>query len=164
MSGHKHHQKNHAKAVPANVVSFVNLFYKDAKLVSVKSGIPVQVILAQSGLESGWGSKVIGNAYFGVKGKSPKGNSATFGTHENVGGKSIPVNGTFRAYANYAEAADDYASAIQKYFPAAMADAGDPDQFVKDLQKLGYATAPNYAAQLQKIMANFINPLLVNRK
>ena len=54
------------------------------------------------------GKHVKNNAYFGIKGKSPTGNSTSFGTTEVINGKVIHIKDTFRAYADYAESADDY--------------------------------------------------------
>lgn len=73
---HKHQPRKQ----PVYVAHFVGLHIGDAKTVSARTGIPVEVVLAQSALESNWGRAVKGNAYFGIKGKSPTGNSTTFST------------------------------------------------------------------------------------
>jgi flagellum-specific peptidoglycan hydrolase FlgJ len=58
----------------------------------------------------------------GSKGKSPTGHSTTFATHEvTLSGQRISEVDAFRAYSSYAEAADDYASLIQRKYPAAFA-------------------------------------------
>ncbi len=53
-----------------------------AAKVKEQWGIPVSVRIAQAAIECGWGKHVKGNAYFGIKGKSPKGASTTFATTE----------------------------------------------------------------------------------
>jgi flagellar protein FlgJ len=63
---HKH--KQHPGQQPAYVSSFVSLHRTEAKVISARTGIPTEVILAQSALESDWGRTVKGNAYFGIKG------------------------------------------------------------------------------------------------
>ncbi|MFG1173020.1 glucosaminidase domain-containing protein [Erwiniaceae bacterium CAU 1747] len=52
--------------------------------------IPVSVTLAQSAQETGWGKSVKNNAYFGIKGKSPEGNTTSFTTSEYIDGKKSP--------------------------------------------------------------------------
>ncbi|WP_308219506.1 glycoside hydrolase family 73 protein [Aggregatibacter actinomycetemcomitans] len=68
-----------------------------AKAIEEKWGVPAEVTIAQAALESGWGKKVKGNAYFGVKGKGSKG-SVNFGTHEVINGKKIRMNDNFASY------------------------------------------------------------------
>lgn len=156
---HKH--KHHPKQQPTYVSSFVRLHSADAKVIATRTGIPAEVILAQSALESDWGRTVKGNAYFGIKGKSPTGHSTTFATHEvTLSGQRVSEVDAFRAYASYAEAADDYASLIQRKYPAAFAYSRDPAKFAESIASQGYATDPNYARKLQSIIRFHITPLL----
>ncbi len=46
---------------------FIKLFYPIAEQVQRETGVPKEVILAQAGLESGWGGAVFGNNFFGIK-------------------------------------------------------------------------------------------------
>lgn len=154
---HKHQPKQQ----PAHVVHFVRLHASDAKIVSANMGIPIAVILAQSALESDWGRSVKGNAYFGIKGKSPSGNSTTFSTHEvTLSGKRISETDEFRAYADYAEAAADYASLIRRKYPTALAYRDEPEKFAEIVARGGYATDPLYAQKLKSIIHAHIVPLL----
>jgi len=119
------------------------------------------VILAQSALESDWGRTVKGNAYFGIKGKSPTGNSTSFSTHEvTLSGQRISEVDAFRAYASYFEAANDYASLIQRKYPAAFVHRNAPEKFAEAVAKQGYATDPHYAKKLKSIIHSHITPLL----
>jgi flagellum-specific peptidoglycan hydrolase FlgJ len=77
-----HASKRQPKRQPIYVVHFIGLHAGDARLISARTGIPAEVILAQSALESNWGRSVKGNAYFGIKGKSAMGKSTAFSTHE----------------------------------------------------------------------------------
>ncbi|PHV06820.1 hypothetical protein CSQ96_12565 [Janthinobacterium sp. BJB412] len=154
---HKHQPRKQ----PVYVAHFVGLHIGDAKTVSARTGIPVEVVLAQSALESNWGRAVKGNAYFGIKGKSPTGNSTTFSTHEvTLSGQRISEVDEFRAYASYAEAADDYASLIQRKYPTALAYSKDPGRFAEAVARQGYATDPQYAKKLKSIIHSHITPLL----
>jgi len=154
---HKHQPRRQ----PAHVAHFVGLHAGDANIVSARTGIPVEVKLAQSALESNWGRSVKGNAYFGIKGKSDSGRSTTFSTHEvTLSGQRVSEIDEFRAYANYAEAADDYASLIRRKYPTALAHRNDPEKFAENVARHGYATDPLYAKKLKAIIHSHIVPLL----
>ena len=60
---------------------------------------------------------------------------------------------TFRAYASYAQAFQDYASLLQnspRY--AAVLKQSDGAGFAQGLQRAGYATDPQYAEKLTRIL------------
>jgi flagellum-specific peptidoglycan hydrolase FlgJ len=65
----------------------------------------------------------------------------------------------FRAYASYAEAAEDYASLIKRKYPAAFA-YRDPERFAESVARQGYATDPDYARKLKSIIHSHITPIL----
>lgn len=158
---HTHTHKRQPKQQPTHVASFVGLHIVEAKNISARTGIPIEVILAQSALESNWGRTVKGNAYFGIKGKSSEGKSTTFSTHEvTLSGQRVSEVDEFRAYSSYAEAAADYASLIQRRFPAALAFRNDPKKFAEAVARQGYATDPQYAKKLESIIHSHITPLL----
>lgn len=156
-----HPHKYRSRQQPAHVIAFVNLHVAEAKAISARTGIPAEVILAQSALESDWGRTVEGNAYFGIKGKSPTGNSIAFSTHEvTLSGQRISEVDAFRAYTSYSEAANDYASLIQRRYPAAFAHRNEPEKFAEAVARQGYATDPHYAKKLKSIIHSHIAPLL----
>lgn len=157
---HLHPPHRKLRPQPLQVTLFISLHASDARGVAALSGIPVEIILAQSALETNWGRAVVGNAFFGVKGKAPSGQSTTFSTHEVRNGKVVSETDQFRAYANYREAADDYAVVIKTQFSAAMAFRSDPDRFATALARQGYATDPRYAAKLQSIIRVHVKPVL----
>ena len=142
---------------PAHVSAFITMALPAAKTVSQTWNIPVSVILAQSALESGWGQHVKQNAYFGIKGHSPSGKSTSFGTTEVINGKVIHIKDTFRAYTDYADAADDYGRFLNenKIYAAAFAFSKDPLKFVAAVAKAGYATSPDYQKSLTSIIVGF---------
>jgi flagellum-specific peptidoglycan hydrolase FlgJ len=142
-----HHSTQHA---PNNVDAFIKLHLADARAVSLKTGVPVSVILAQSGLESGWGLKMKGNAYFGVKGHAPDGGTTRFVTHEVVKGQRKKITDSFRDYANYGDAAEDYANMLRRQYPQAFADKNDSMKFVTHLHR--YATVGNYVERVQGVI------------
>jgi flagellum-specific peptidoglycan hydrolase FlgJ len=79
---HHGHHKKHKHQIPPHVTAFIVAHINGVRAVSRKYNIPVSIILAQGALESGWGLKVVGNAFFGVKGKAPDGGSVSITTHE----------------------------------------------------------------------------------
>lgn len=146
---------------PPHVISFVRAHEADARRVAARTGVPTEVILAQSALESSWGRAVRGNAYFGVKGKSPSGSATQFLTHEvTLSGQRVKQIDEFRAYASYSEAADDYASLIQRRYAAAMVHRTEPERFAEAVARQGYATDPQYAGKLKSIIRRHVSPLL----
>jgi len=142
---------------PKNVQGFLDMASDAAKAASSKWGVPASVLLAQSALESGWGGHVKNNAYFGIKGISPSGKSASFGTTEVINGKVIHIKDTFRAYADYDESADDYGRFLNenKRYKSAFDYINQPDEFITEVANAGYATDPNYASKLIKLMGSY---------
>ncbi|GLR27491.1 glycoside hydrolase family 73 protein [Limnobacter litoralis] len=134
----------------SHVQIFIDHHLKDAVLVSKGFGVPVSVILAQSALETGWGSHVIDNAFFGVKGSSRSGKTTRFVTHEVINGKSHRLAANFRGYPTYKQAAREYAQVIRRNFADALPYKNDPIGFVEHLQR--YATDPQYIAKLKSII------------
>ncbi|WP_395702694.1 glycoside hydrolase family 73 protein [Aquabacterium sp.] len=160
--GRAHAHAQRPKSQPAHVISFVSAHAADARNISARTGVPTEVILAQSALESNWGRKVIGNAYFGIKGKSASGKSTRFATHEETrSGQRVSEVDEFRAFANYAEAAEDYASLIMRRYSGAMAYKSDPMKFAEAVARLRYATDSAHGAKLKSILRLHVMPLMV---
>jgi flagellar protein FlgJ len=144
---HRHHAAN---PPASHVTAFVTQHIADARNVSVRTGVPASVIIAQSGLESGWGLHVVDNAYFGIKGRAPTGATTSFVTHEVSQGVAHRVTDNFRSYGSYTEAAEDYANVLQRRYPQALAHRNDSQAFVTYLRS--YATDPRYVHKLQTII------------
>ncbi|MBK3843809.1 glycoside hydrolase family 73 protein [Paraburkholderia aspalathi] len=107
----RHKPKPHV--APAYVQQFIDTHLAAAQEIQRKYQVPAGVVIAQSALESNWGRSVVGNAYFGVKGRAPSGDSTTFTTHEVINGKAIKIDDAFRAYGSYEDAADDHAQMLR---------------------------------------------------
>ncbi|MDG4523852.1 GBS Bsp-like repeat-containing protein [Streptococcus suis] len=132
--------------------------------VSQKKGIVTSVMLAQSILESGWGtSQLAKNAYniFGIKADSSwKGNTYTVQTKEVVNGKTITVEKQFRAYKSLLESISDYGSfftstawRIKNY--ASFLQATNYETALTSLLASGYATDPAYAEKLKSLIQRY---------
>lgn len=130
-----------------------------AASASQTSGIPANFLLAQAGLESGWGKHqpLMPNGspsynLFGIKaGPNWHGASVNAITTEVVNGTPQKVVQSFRAYGSYDEAFHDYAALLSgsaRYSQALSANTAK--DFAGALQKAGYATDPQYAQKIQK--------------
>jgi flagellar protein FlgJ len=125
------------------------------------TGITARFLLGQAALESGWGKHEIRAAdgtrsfnLFGIKaGRNWTGATVQATTTEYVDGAPRKVLQTFRAYASYAQAFQDYADLMRgnrRY--AAVLKQSDTTGFAWGLQRAGYATDPQYAAKLTNIL------------
>ncbi|MBB5608715.1 MULTISPECIES: flagellar assembly peptidoglycan hydrolase FlgJ [unclassified Janthinobacterium] len=133
-----------------------------AEEASRATGIPAKFMLGQAALETGWGKReIIGrdgsssHNLFGIKASADwKGKVTQAVTTEYVNGKPQTRVENFRAYDSYADSFKDYAQLItgNKRYEKVLASAGDAASFAQGLQKAGYATDPNYAAKLTKII------------
>jgi len=133
-----------------------------AEEASRATGIPAKFMLGQAALETGWGKReIIGrdgsssHNLFGIKATPDwKGKVTQAVTTEYVNGKPQTRVENFRAYDSYADSFKDYAQLItgNKRYEKVLASAGDASSFAQGLQKAGYATDPNYAAKLTKII------------
>ncbi|MGS0758507.1 glucosaminidase domain-containing protein, partial [Roseateles sp. GG27B] len=77
-------------------------------------------------------------------------------TTEFIDGKAQRVTAKFRAYGSYEEAYKDYAKLIgsnDRYRNVvAQAQTGGAEGFARGLQKAGYATDPEYATKLARVI------------
>jgi flagellar protein FlgJ len=145
-----------------DVAGFVARLSPAANAASQQSGVPASLILGQAALESGWGKREIMNAdgtpshnLFGIKaGPGWKGKVAQAATTEYVDGVPQKLVQAFRSYGSYQEAFDDYAQFISsnpRY--SHVTQAASDDDAAHRIQKAGYATDPNYASKLIRIMS-----------
>ena len=145
-----------------------------------KTGISHLFILAQAALESGWGERGVGNNFFGIKvpknlvSNTPANKKQLFKTTEvlnapNLGYKfpqvmsiyQLPsgkykyeVKDWFRKYDTPEECFTDHAQFFfkNKRYAKALLVKADPYKFAEEVAKAGYATAPDYANSLKKVI------------
>ena len=142
--------------------SFVAQHTATAQRVAARSGIPAAFMVSQAALETGWGRKEILHAngstshnLFGIKaGPNWKGPVAEVWTTEFVNGQPQRVRAQFRAYASYEESFADYAKLLQDSprYADVMRHRNDATAFAANLQKAGYATDPEYADKLGRVI------------
>ena len=145
-----------------HVRAFQEKLHEHAHAAEQTTGVPAKFMLGQAALETGWGKRMIKNAdgsssnnLFGIKaGPSWKGKVATAVTTEYVNGKPQTRVEKFRAYDTPADSFRDYAKLIANNprYEKVIANGGDAESFAKGLQRAGYATDPNYAAKLTRLI------------
>lgn len=141
---------------------FVTRLWPLAEPAARELGVDPAVLLAQAALETGWGRKVIrdphngsSNNLFGIKtGAGWSGGRVTVASTEYESGVPVRRRSAFRAYASAAESFHDYARFIQgstRYAPA-LEQSGDAEGYLRELQRAGYATDPEYADKILDIL------------
>jgi len=141
---------------------FVARVWPDAVEASRTTGIPAQFMVAQAALETGWGRAEPRLAdgrpshnLFGIKaGRSWNGAAAESETTEFVDGVAQRQTERFRAYGSYAESFRDYAKLLTtspRY--AGVVGTQSATAFAQGLQRAGYATDPQYADKLTRIIS-----------
>ncbi len=140
---------------------YVNKVWPHASEAAKTLGVPAHFLVAHSALESGWGKSEIRYAdgtptynVFGIKaGRNWSGSSVEVQTTEYVNGVAETVREKFRAYGSYREAFQDYANLLgQSPRFSAVLGQQDGTQFARSLQQSGYATDPQYADKLGRII------------
>jgi flagellar protein FlgJ len=147
---------------PAHVRAFQDKLADAAEEAEKVTGVPAKFMMGQAALETGWGKRVIrnhdgssSNNLFGIKaGPGWKGKVATAVTTEYVNGKPHARVEKFRSYASHADAFKDYAKMLSNNprYEKVLAHGGDASAFAHGLQRAGYATDPQYAAKLSRII------------
>jgi len=125
-----------------------------AKEVAADLGVSPRVILAQAGLESGWGSKFKGNNLMGIKSHGEKGGVDVV-THEVVGGKKRKVTDSFKQYDTPEDSIRGYGKFIKansRYRHFLRAGAENEEAQISALSTSGYATDTMYGSKLANIL------------
>ena len=130
--------------------------YNKIRQAALTAGDPhPDIVAAQWALESAWGKKQSGkHNYFGIK--AAKGESGTsVRTREVLGGQNVMINDKFKNYESLEEGIADRVAFIKRnprYTKAGYFSATTPFEAATALQRGGYATDPNYATVLCKIV------------
>jgi flagellar protein FlgJ len=156
-------QQSQMQQSPA--IAFQERLMPHANEASQTTGIPARFMLGQAALESGWGKRELrgtdgtpSHNLFGIKaGAGWKGPVVEAVTTEYVNGVARKSVEKFRAYPSYADAFRDYANLLRSNprYAGVLAQAAqgiDAEGFAHGLQRAGYATDPNYADKLSRII------------
>jgi len=126
------------------------------------TGLNPLLVLAQGALETGWGAHVIhtvagdsSHNLFNIKASADwPGPAVEVSTVEFRGGKPVQQRDRFRAYDSVEAAVDDYLSFLNGHvrYKQALDVAQDPGRFADALHKAGYATDPDYAGKIMRVL------------
>jgi flagellar protein FlgJ len=141
---------------------FVDTLWPLAQQAAAKLGVKPQVLLAQAALETGWGKAIIqqkdgtsSHNLFNIKADGRwTGKKATVPTLEYIDGVAVRQTAGFRAYDSFAESFQDYVDFLQNNprYNDALQQAHDPEKFIQALHEAGYATDPQYAEKVKRIV------------
>src|SRR5215831_15983428 len=132
--------------------SFLDEMVPTAKKVSADTGIPWQVLVSIPANETGWGSAVFHNNYFGIKGPG-----AAAKTWEVIDGKRVDITDSFRTFDSPQDAMMGFAQFLNdnsRYKPALAYLKDNPadwGEFVRQIHKAGYATDPQWSNKVINI-------------
>lgn len=132
-----------AKGGSGNKSEFVKKYLPVAQSVAKQLDVPVEALLGQWALETGWGKSITKGTGYNL-GNIKAGSSWKGGTVRAYD-KAEKSNDLYRVYNTPEEFAKDYVALISKnkrYKGALGSDT--PREFFTELKKGGYATDPNY--------------------
>lgn len=150
------------ESTPTTMIDdFVSSIWSKAKQAASLMGLDPKILIAQAALETGWGQSVAkdtdgssSNNLFNIK----SGNNKDFGsvnikTTEYIADTPIKMNASFRKYNSIEDSFNDYVTLIKNSdrYQNALANAGNPERYVDELGKAGYATDPNYGSKILSI-------------
>jgi len=141
---------------------FVNQVMPSIQRAAEELGVDARGLLAQAALETGWGSRMPRTAdgspshnLFGIKaGEEWSGARAAADTVEFTNGVATTRRTAFRAYGSIDESVDDFAKLLKNSprYRDVIATGGDTAAYVDSIGKSGYATDPQYANKLNRIL------------
>ncbi len=150
-----------AKKAFSSQDEFVATMLPMAKAAAARIGIDPKYLVAQAALETGWGKSVMraedgssSHNLFGIKaGQSWQGGQARAITSEFRDGAMVKETAQFRSYDSYQDSFHDLVTLLQSNdrYKEVVKSADNPEQFVRELQKAGYATDPAYASKISQI-------------
>lgn len=139
---------------------FVATMLPMAEEAAAKIGLDARYLVAQAALETGWGKSILRQAdgssshnLFGIKAHGWDGKSARALTTEYKGGQAVKEAASFRAYDSFRQSFHDYVDFLRDNgrYRTALSSTANPERFVQELQRAGYATDPNYARKVSQI-------------
>jgi peptidoglycan hydrolase FlgJ len=130
------------------------------------SGLPVDAVLGQAALETGWGRAVIADTQgqlshnlFGIKDHAKGEDSVAIHSKEFEHGRWVNKQDNFRAYPDWAASVKDYVSTITQSprYAHLLEKVDDALSYLSGLQDAGYATDPNYAEKIASLIPRVEN-------
>lgn len=153
--------QNKDSSTATSIDDFVQSIWPKAKAAAASMGLDPKILMAQAALETGWGKFVAkdadgssSNNLFNIKAHSNKDDeSVQVKTTEYIAGTPIKTTASFRKYASVEQSFNDYISLIKgsERYQTAVANASNPEQYINELHKAGYATDPQYGNKILSI-------------
>lgn len=144
-----------------SIDNFVKAIWPKAKEAASAMGLDPKILMAQAALETGWGKFIAkdadgssSNNLFNVKtGTNKEFESVKIKTTEYIADTPINMTASFRKYPSVEHSFNDYVSLIKgsERYQSALANAGNPELYVNELHKAGYATDPKYGNKILSI-------------
>ncbi len=141
---------------------FVSRLWQAAETAATELGLDPQALLAQAALETGWGARVMPDAQggishnlFGIKADQRwTGEQVRKETLEYTQDVAVRRREPFRCYPSYEESFQDYVAFLRQNprYEQALSNTHDSEAYFQALQDAGYATDPNYAEKILKVM------------
>lgn len=136
-----------------NTNDFIQLMVPIAMADQHRTHVLASITIAQAILESASGGSAPGNNLFGIKGKGQ-----SLNTKEFLNGKWVTIKDGFRVYDSWSDSVLDHSNFLLEnnrytrsgFFERCM--ALDYKGAAQALQQAGYATDPQYAAKLIKLI------------
>ncbi|MEE8823637.1 glycoside hydrolase family 73 protein [Lentilactobacillus sunkii] len=158
-------QSTYQQAHASTASSFITKYKSDVSKASTKYNLYGSVMMAQAGLESGWGQSQLtieANNFFGIKG-AYNGASVSMPTTEyNSNGQMINTTANFKKYPSaYASFADNGStlrngtSWNSKYYSGSWKENAATYQDAANALTGKYATAPNYGQSLITVIQTY---------
>lgn len=128
---------------------FLRLVIPVALEAEKEFNIPAEVTVGQAIVESGWGeSKLSQRAFnlFGIKaGSDWHEKKLTMVGHEFIHGRVVSVPIEWRVYNTFEDSIRDHTKFLLKpRYKNAFQFSNNPEKFLEEIWKAGYATDPNY--------------------
>ena len=145
--------------------AFINTIAAYAAPIAQANDLYTSVMIAQAIVESGWGQSALAQApnynLFGIKG-SYNGQTVYMNTKEFLNGQYVTKNEPFRQYPSYAESFQDNANVLKTtsfggsyYYTGAWKSNTTSYTDATAWLTGRYATAPNYATVLNRVIAQY---------
>jgi len=151
-----------AKPTWSDPQAFARDIWPHAERAGQKLNVAPEAIVAQAALETGWGKHVMpdehgGNSFnlFGIKAsRGWQGEQVARRTLEFESGVPQPQTAKFRAYSDVAATFADYADFLTQNprYSEVSGHGDDVAGFANALQSAGYATDPQYADKITRIL------------
>ncbi|KTC77971.1 flagellar assembly peptidoglycan hydrolase FlgJ [Legionella brunensis] len=151
-------ENSHVEAT--TIDEFVKSIWPYARQAANLLGLDPKILMAQAALETGWGQHVTkgedgnsSNNLFNIKAAPQAQDSVKIKTTEYIADTPIKVNASFRKYPSIEHSFNDYVALIKGSgrYEAALANTKDPERYVGELHRAGYATDPCYASKILAI-------------